>query len=1165
MRLMDLARTDPEVAAVMPDESAFRAIQQPGLSYVDVIARTLAAYDGRPALGMRAYELVRDEATGRTSRRYLPRFETITYGEVARRIEAIAAAWRHHPDHRVEPGEFVALIAFASTGMVLADLACAYAHAIAVPLQANLPPDDMAAILTTTAPAAIIANVENLAAATRCALAQETVRSLVVIDADPAIDDEREAIAAAVADLAAAGGRVTLATLEDLVAYGTSLAWTPLPPRPEGPDALSLLMHTSGSTGTPKGAMIHEAMCVGLWAGLPLARPTIHVVSAPMNHFMGRAMVYGALAQGGKACFTLHSDMSTLFEDIRIVRPTAMMFFPRIAEIVYQSWQAEVQRRIAAGADPVTADAEVRAAMAAGFLGDRLCSAGVASSPTAPEVQDFLRQCFGLALIDGYSSTEAGTGAITVDGWVQRSLVIAYKLLDVPELGYYGSDRPYPRGELLLKSRLAIKGYYKRPDATAAIFDEEGWLHTGDIVEEREADRVVWIGRRNNVIKLSQAEYVALGPLEATYLAHSPLIAQIFIYGNSQRSYLLAAVVPDLAVATSRLGKQPGRDDLRAMVLAELQEVARTAHLRSFEVPRDVLIELEPFSHENGLLSSVRKPLHPKLKERFGPRLEAMYGEMERTRQQELVRLRSGAAGLSRVERVAAALKASLGLGEIDPEGEESFADLGGDSLGAVSLSLLLEEMFEVNVPVSVLLDPSASARRIARYIDNAGKDGAFPKFAAVHGEETKALRASDLVLDAFLGGTVLANATRAAPPADVARTVLMTGATGFLGRFLCLEWMEALVPRGGRLICTVRAADAASARARLAEAFGTHDPALAARFERLAAQCLEVLPADLAMPRLGLDEAGFARLAREVDQIVHPGALVNHLLSYRNLFEPNVAGTAELIRLALSERLKRFEYVSTFGVPQMHPALAAAGEDADVRHVAPETPLSDSYAAGYGASKWAGEVLLREAHEHFGLPVTVYRPDLIMAHSRYRGQLNLPDMFTRLIVSLALTGIAPVSFYEAVPDGGPVRVHYDGMPVDFLAAAIRQNGERPWPGFRTFNTISSHRDDGISLDTITGWLESGGIALTRIADHPDWFHRFADRLRHLPDAERQASALPILAYVEHPLPAAPVLVRNKNFVGLVRDLAAGPEVPGLSEGYIHKYLDDLRALGLLP
>jgi fatty acid CoA ligase FadD9 len=271
------------------------------------------------------------------------------------------------------------------------------------------------------------------------------------------------------------------------------------------------------------------------------------------------------------------------------------------------------------------------------------------------------------------------------------------------------------------------------------------------------------------------------------------------------------------------------------------------------------------------------------------------------------------------------------------------------------------------------------------------------------------------------------------------------------------------------------------------------------------------------------------------------------------------VLGTAELIRLALTSRIKRFDYVSTFGVPQMHPGLVRAPESIDIRQGAPDMPLGDGYAQGYGASKWASEVLLREANEHFGLPVTVYRPDMIMPHSRHRGQINVPDMLTRLLFSLIMSGVAPESFYEREADGGIARVHYDGLPVDFLAHAILQLGSQHYGAFRTFNTISAHVDDGVSLDTISGWIESAGYPLQRVVHHAEWLRRFTERLRNLSDEQRQHSSLNLLAYVERPQPVHGVKVRNEEFVGAVG------EVPQLSEAYIHKYLDDMRQLGLLP
>ena len=85
-----------------------------------------------------------------------------------------------------------------------------------------------------------------------------------------------------------------------------------------------------------------------------------------------------------------------------------------------------------------------------------------------------------------------------------------------------------------------------------------------------------------------------------------------------------------------------------------------------------------------------------------------------------------------------------------------------------------------------------------------------------------------------------------------------------------------------------------------------------------------------------------------------------------------------------------------------------------------PTRKVDDSYANGYANSKWAGEVLLREANELCGLPVAVFRCDMILADTKYVGQLNVPDMFTRLMLSLVASGVAPGSFYETRPARQP-------------------------------------------------------------------------------------------------------------------------------------------------
>src|SRR5262249_13036907 len=143
-------------------------------------------------------------------------------------------------------------------------------------------------------------------------------------------------------------------------------------------------------------------------------------------------------------------------------------------------------------------------------------------------------------------------------------------------------------------------------------------------------------------------------------------------------------------------------------------------------------------------------------------------------------------------------------------------------------------------------------------------------------------------------------------------------------------------------------------------------------------------------------------------------------------------------------------------------------------------------YADGYANSKWAGEVLLREAYERFDLPISVFRSDMILAHSRYKGQINVPDMFTRLLLSIVVTGLAPRSFYAL----GPVKPHYDGLPVDFTAESIATLGEKALSGYRTYHVVNPH-DDGISMDTFIDWAIEAGHPVERIDDYAGWYRRF--------------------------------------------------------------------------
>lgn len=1157
-RIDALFRADPELTDSMPVAGVFEETAGRGPRLSEIVRRALAAYADRPALGERARQYV--SVDGHVTQQLLPRFDTVSYGELWSRLSAVASDWYHHPQHPLREGDFVAILGFAGTDYTTVDLACGQVGAAAVPLHTNASVDHIRHLVAEAAPGVFATSTDRLATVLEALAGQTCVRRVLVFDHHPELAGHRETLAAAEQLLAATGAPMSLELLSDVVGRAGSLPPVPeLPPDTSAEGALSALVYTSGSTGTPKGVMFPERTVSLMWrppAGHDNAYPLITANFLPQSHLVARRLVIKTLATGGTAHFVADSDLSTLLDDLALIRPTEIAMVPRVCELLAESYHARLSRRAARGELCDADRAEVTAHLRDHVLGGRIIHAPCGSAPLAPELAEFVRGDLDVPLLDSYGTTEAGL--VMLDHRVQSPPVLHYKLVDVPELGYSTADFPYPRGELLVRTTLITPGYYRRAEDTAEAFDQDGYYRTGDIMAETAPGELVYVDRRKNVLKLSQGEFVALSKVEATLVA-SPLVRQVFVYGNSSRAYLLAVVVPT-PEAIAQAGDEAA---LKTALSWSLQSIAAQAGLAPYEVPRDLIVETVPFSQDNGLLTDSTKQLRPRLKERYGERLEQRYAELAAG---QVAELRAVWQDRDRpvAETVARAAQALLAGLDVEPDPEQRFTDLGGDSLSALSFANLLREVFSVEVSVGTILGPANSLGEIAGHVERlrAAAPAQRATCAAVHGEDPTAVRAGDLTLDKFIDAATLAASTTLPRPAGEPRTVLLTGANGYLGRLLSLEWLERLAPVGGTLVCLVRAADDSAARQRLEEALDSGDTALKSRFAELTADgALRVLAGDVGAARLGLSEQDWRELTASVDLIVHPAALVNHVLPYRQLFEPNVAGTAEVVRAALTTRLKPVVYVSTVATASHG---AAMDEHTDIRVGIPQYAIDGSHAGGYAASKWAGEVLLREAHDLYGLPVTVFRSGMIMAHARYTGQLNVPDTFTRLLVSLIATGIAPDSFYSGAQGRRP-RAHYDGLPGDFVAAAVAALSFSI-AGFRTFNVVNPH-DDGVSLDTVVDWLADSGIAVRRVGGHAEWREEFEAALRVLPQAQRPYSLLPLIAAWQEPLiPRTTSALPAERFRAEVRTAGVGAErdIPHLSRALIEKYVRDLRHLDLI-
>ena len=1157
-KLSKLIQTDQQIGALLPKESVREAACQAALSYEKVIDVFLSGYADRPALAERTYAIEYKKKDKRSIRNYHKAYRSITFLELQTRIKALAMAWRMHPHCKVKRDSFVCIMGFASIDYAIIDTACAYAKAITVPLSRSSSSSDQIEIIENVQPATIASRISDLTICVEHAIRQESIQSIIVFDYDARVDEESAIVAKAKDRLHNTGSNTTLIYLNDLIKYGKQYSFSFLYSGKDDNDKTAMIMHSSGSTGKPKGACITARALINTWRGQPEPLPTITIIMAPFNHNMGRNEMYSALSAGGTAYFTLKDDMSTLFEDIRLARPTSLVFFPRVLDLIYQYFQIEVTKRCKTfRIDRNSVEHEVKSEMKYTFLGDRLLFGAVASAPVSAAVKQFISDCFDIALINGYSTTETGSGGLALNGHVNRKIVCDYKLKDVPELGYFTTDKPYPRGEFCVKTVFGVTQYYKQPEATAQLFDAEGYSLTGDIVEEIAPDKISIIDRKMSILKLPQGEYVALGILGKTFEGNSALINQIYLYGRSSMPCLLAIVVPNLKIASEMISGKINDTNLKSIIKKELSRIAKQEKLKSFEIPRDIIIEAEPFSQINGLLSPVNKYLLPKLKTKYLLKLEQLFEHICNQQINGATTLNRPTCELKTSDRLIQLLEKTLGIIVSDDDINKSFYELGGDSLSAVLYSMHIKESFGISIEGDSILNHRNNINTWATLIDQAqGDTTSKNSIDHIHGNHTSYIHSADLRLNTFFNKNTLNKAIHLPYAAQPPRTVLLTGASGFLGHSLCMKWLEKLDKSGGKLICIIRAENDNAAKKRLEDQFSCLDSNLAMQYLNLSKKKLEVLAGDISEPLFGLNGAAFQRLADETDLICHAGALVNHRLGYRHLFDTNVIGTREVIHLAITNKKKIIDFISTIGVNEL---LQKGGDINANLPLKNKLKLSNKYASGYIASKWASEHLLYKAHKNTGIDINIYRCDMIMPDQYWKNKFNTNDMLTRLLYSIMTTKIAPKSFYRLKADGTLQRSHYRGIPVNILADILITSHDFEKHGFSVYNAFN-YLDDDISLDTFIDYIKNAGYHIEIIDSYKQWHTQIISQVKRLPSEQRKHSINEIHDAFSKPLPAKPHLPDSNSFKQLVRQTSNGADIPPLSESYFQDYLQAIRS-----
>ncbi len=415
------------------------------------------------------------------------------------------------------------------------------------------------------------------------------------------------------------------------------------------PNDLATILYTSGTTGAPKGVMLSHSNVVNNFknvAMIPSKWNKTALSFLPLCHAYERMLVYMYQYLGMSVYYA--ESLATIADNIKEVDPTMMTCVPRLLDKIYDKlylagkkqpvymqgiyywafnlatrfqlhdmgWWYNMQYKLA---DKLIY-AKWRAALGGHF--DIVVSGG---SAIQSHVASFF-SAIKMPVFEGYGLTESSPViAVSMRGEHGRKFGSVGRVLPGTEL------KIGDRNEILTRGHNVMLGYYRDPELTKQVIDEEGWLHTGDTGELSPEGLLFVTGRLKSIFKTSFGKYINPQAVESK-CTESPFIENMIVLGENQK-FAVALISPDFVFLKSWCKRHKLSAKTHEEMIALPEVVARiqkeikkyNVHFGDWEQVKRFELVAEEWTQPNGFLSPTLKIKRNVIEKHYAERIAKLF------------------------------------------------------------------------------------------------------------------------------------------------------------------------------------------------------------------------------------------------------------------------------------------------------------------------------------------------------------------------------------------------------------------------------------------------------------------------------------------------------------------------------------------------------------